>query len=60
MGERGIVPTDTMEMSAWQTEAWHNLFGPNTPPEITCQIINEFLVHPDTPLLLVPMGTSRR
>ncbi len=45
---------DTMDMSTLQALAWRDLFGPNTAPDIVCQIINEFLVHPDTPLLLVP------
>lgn len=48
------VPADTMDMSRDQDEAFANLFGPNTSPEIACVIMNEFLVHPETPLLIVP------
>lgn len=54
------IPADTMDMSARQAAAWAELFGPNTPPEVVCAIINEFLVHPDTPLLLIPMPMSGR
>lgn len=48
------IPADTMDMSLEQSEAFANLFGPNTSPEVMCAIVNEFLVHPHTPLLLVP------
>ncbi len=53
-------PTDNMKMTTAQALAWRDLFGPNTPLEVICQIINEFLVHPDTPLSLISMETNSR
>jgi len=38
------------KMSQSQRLAWGELFGHKTHPDIVFKIINEFLVHPDTPI----------
>lgn len=45
-------------MSGKQITAWNELFGHATPPEVVVRLINEFLVHPDTPLTLIPSSRS--
>ena len=43
----------TLHMTAKQLEGWTELFGMDTPREVVVRIINDFFVHPMSPLELI-------
>ncbi len=51
---RRIKPTP--DMTPEQKEAWDELFGLKTAPDIVIPVANKLFIHPSTPLDLVPSG----